>query len=69
MGDLIGTCLWCSRDIRWDRIAGGWRHTEHGSLLCPDGSRAAVDNAASRTLFGLVRDMLGDSATARPGEH
>jgi hypothetical protein len=44
----VGVCRWCSRDITWDHHAGGWRHVESHSLLCPNGSRAAIDTT-SRT--------------------
>jgi len=47
VAELLGVCKWCTRDIVWDRTAGGWRHVESRSLLCPDGSWAAIDNDAS----------------------
>jgi hypothetical protein len=55
---LLGQCLWCGRPLGWDRDAGWWRHTESGSLCCPDGALAAIDNAASRAgLDRLTRAM------------
>jgi hypothetical protein len=43
MTDTLGVCRWCRREIEWDRYAGGWRHTESNSLLCPNGAPAAID--------------------------
>ncbi|OLE21463.1 MAG: hypothetical protein AUG44_27455 [Actinobacteria bacterium 13_1_20CM_3_71_11] len=65
MADLLGVCLWCSRDIVWDHCADGWRHTESNSLFCPDGSRAVIANSASR--LRLTRTVTSDSAF-RPAE-
>jgi hypothetical protein len=43
MPELLGDCRWCRRPISWDHYAGGWRHTETHSLLCPDGVPAEID--------------------------
>jgi hypothetical protein len=67
VADLLGICLWCSREVAWDHHAGGWRHTESGSLLCHDGSRAVLDTDTNRvtlaTLRRTARESAGDSRT------
>jgi hypothetical protein len=57
--------LWCGRPLGWDRDAGWWRHTETGSLYCPDGCLSAIDNAASRA--GLDRLARAMNAADRTG--